>query len=143
MTEPRLRVVTEPPRDRSLGELFSDLSGQASELVHQEIELAKAEMTEKAQGLSAAGAFFVGAGVAGLLTLGTLTAMLILVLALAMDAWIAAAIMTAFWLVVTVVLGYVGRQRYQQMGTPVPEQTIETVKEDIQWAKNPTGSGRR
>lgn len=137
-----VNVAPEPPRDRSLGQLFSDLSSQASRLIHDEIELAKIELTDKAQSLSVAGAYIAAAAVGGLLFLGTLTAMLTLLLALVVDAWIAAGIMTAVWLVVTVALGLLARERYKRMRTPLPEQTIETVREDIQWAKDPTRSAR-
>jgi Putative Actinobacterial Holin-X, holin superfamily III len=79
-----------------------------------------------------------GAGVAALLTLGSLTAFLILVLALAMPAWASALIVTALWAAVAGVLAFLGRERMNELGKPVPEKTIETVKEDVQWLKNRT-----
>ncbi len=136
-----LNTAPEPP-DRSLGQLFGDLSSQASRLIHDEVELAKIEMTEKAQSLSIVGAYVAAAAVGALLFLGTLTAMLTLVLAKVVDAWIAAAIVAAAWLVIAAALVLLARARYQRMQTPLPEQTIETVKEDIQWAKDPTRSAR-
>jgi hypothetical protein len=125
-------------RDRGLGELVKDLSGQLSTLVRQEAELAKAEMAEKAKKAGVGAGFLAGAGVAGLLMLGTLTAFLVLVLALAMPAWAAALIVTVLWGAVAGVLALQGRNKLREVGAVVPEKTVETVKEDVQWLKNRT-----
>jgi uncharacterized membrane protein YqjE len=130
-------------RDHGVGELVKELSSQVSTLVRQEVELAKAEVSEKGKKAGAGVGMFGGAGVAGLLMLGSLTAFLILVLHLAMPAWAAALIVTALWGAAAGVLALRGRTKMQELGKPVPEQTIETVKEDIQWAKHPTKSGAR
>jgi Putative Actinobacterial Holin-X, holin superfamily III len=82
------------------------------------------------------------AAVGGLLALGTLTAALIAVLAAAMATWIAALIVMVLRAVVAAILAKAGQKSLQQATPPVP-QTVETVKEDIQWAKNPTGSAPR
>jgi len=74
--------------------------------------------------------------VAGLLTLGSLTACLILVLALAIPAWASALLITVLWAAVAGALALQGRNRLREMGKPVPEKTVETVKEDVQWLKN-------
>jgi uncharacterized membrane protein YqjE len=123
-------------RDHGTGELIKDLSGQISRLVRQEVELAKVEMTEKGKKLGVGAGMFGGAGVAALLMLGSLTAFLIIVLALAMPWWAAALIVTALWGVIAAVLAVKGREAMREMGKPVPEQTIETVKEDVQWLKH-------
>ena len=60
-----------------------------------------------------------------------------------MPAWAAALIVTVVWAAVAGVLALQGRKKMQEMGNPVPEQTIETVKEDIAWAKHPTQSGAK
>jgi hypothetical protein len=125
-------------RDRGLGELVKDLSGQLSTLVRQEAELAKAEMAEKAKKAGVGAGFLAGAGVAGLLMLATLTAFLVLVLALAMPAWAAALIVTVLWGAVAGVLALQGRNKLREVGAVVPEKTVETVKEDVQWLKNRT-----
>ena len=123
-------------RDHGTGELIKDLSGQVSRLVRQEVELAKLEMTEKGKKLGVGAAMLGGAAVAMLLMLGSLTAFLIIVLALAMPWWAAALIVTAVWGAIAAVLGLRGRDEMREMGKPVPEQTIETVKEDVQWLKH-------
>ena len=60
-----------------------------------------------------------------------------------MDVWLAALIVTAVYAVVAGVLALRGRERIQQATPPVPEQTIETVKEDVQWAKTQMPSGNK
>jgi uncharacterized membrane protein YqjE len=130
-------------RDQGIGDLVKELSGQVSTLVRQEVALARAEVSEKGKKASVGAGMFGGAGVAGLLMLASLTAFLILVLHLAMPAWAAALIVTALWGAVAGVLALQGRTKLHEMGKPVPEQTIETVKEDIQWAKHPTKSATR
>jgi hypothetical protein len=70
------------------------------------------------------------------MALGALTACLILLLALAIPAWVAALIVAAIWGVLAGVLAMQGRDRIKRGTPPVPEQTIETVKEDVQWLKN-------
>src|SRR4051812_34416877 len=84
-------------RDRGTGELVKQLSSQVSTLVRQEVELAKVELAEKGKKAGAGAGMFGGAGVAGLMAFGALTAFLILVLALAMPAWGAALLVTALW----------------------------------------------
>ena len=123
-------------RERGGGELLKDLSGQTSTLVRQEVELAKAELAEKGKKAGAGAGLFGGAAVAGLMTLGALTAFAILVLALALPAWGAALLVTAVWAAIAAALALLGRQKLREMGTPVPEQTVESVKEDVQWLKD-------
>jgi membrane protein implicated in regulation of membrane protease activity len=77
-----------------------------------------------------------------MLALGALTAALIALLATAMDTWIAALIVMALWAVVAAVLAKAGQKSLQRATPPAP-QTVETVKEDIEWAKNPTRSAPR
>jgi hypothetical protein len=74
-------------KERSTGELIRELSEQVRTLARQEIELAKAEMTEKGKHAGVGAGLLAGAAVAGLLTLGAMTAVLILALAEAIPAW--------------------------------------------------------
>lgn len=141
MTQNGSRI--EDLRDAGVGVLVKELSSQVSTLVRQEVELAKAEVGEKGKKAGVGAGMFGGAGAAALLMFGSLTAFLILVLDLAMPAWAAALIATVIWAAVAGVLALQGRKKMQEMGNPVPEQTIETVKEDVKWAKHPTRSGAR
>lgn len=129
-------------KERPLGELLKQLSEETATLVRQEIELAKAEVstTGKRAGI---GAGFVGAAaVIGYLALAALTACFILLLNLIMPAWLAALIVAVVYGVGAYVLAQRGKDKLQAATPPAP-QTVETVKEDIEWAKNPTRSAKR
>jgi VIT1/CCC1 family predicted Fe2+/Mn2+ transporter len=129
-------------RERPIGDLVKQLAGQTSTLVRQEIDLAKAEMSQKASVAGKGAGLLGGAAVVGLLAAGALTACLILVLSEAMDAWLAALIVAVVMGAVAAVLGLSGRNKVRAATPPVPEQTIETVKEDVEWAKTRTPSAR-
>jgi len=134
---------TTEARDRPVGELVKDLAGQTSTLVRQEIQLAQAELASKGKLAGRGAGMLAGAAVAGLLALIALTAVLIAALDTALPLWLAALIVTVLWAVIGAVLAARGRKELQQAAPPVPEQTVETVKEDIQWAKTQTGSARK
>ena len=129
-------------RDRGIGELVKDLASQTSTLVRQEIQLAQAEVTQKGKLAGKGAGMLAGAAVFGLLALGALTAALIALLDKAMATWVAALIVMALWAVVALVLAKAGQSSLKQATPPAP-QTVETVKEDIQWAKTQTGSAGR
>ncbi len=122
-------------RERPVGELLKQLSEETTTLVKQELELAKAEMAEKGRQAGTGAGLFGGAGVTGLLALIALTLTLIYALGTGMEDWIAALIVTVLWAAVAGVLALTGKQKLQEAGPPVPEQTVETVKEDVEWAK--------
>jgi uncharacterized membrane protein YqjE len=129
-------------RDRGIGELVKDLASQTSTLVRQEIQLAQAEVTQKGKLAGKGAGMLAGAAVFGLLALGALSAALIALLDTFMATWVAALIVMVLWLIVAFVLAKAGQKSLQQATPPVP-QTIETVKEDIEWAKTQTGSAAR
>jgi hypothetical protein len=130
-------------RDRPLGEVAGELTRDLSLLVRQEIELAKAEMKEKGRVAAPGLGMIGGAGVTGLMAAGALTAFLILVLSIFLPEWSSALIVGAVLAAVTYVLVKQGKERVQKAGSPVPEQTIETVKEDVEWAKTRATSARK
>ena len=130
------------PRERPIGELVRDLSSQTSTLVRKEIELARAELEAKGKVAGKGAGLLGGAAVAGLLALGALSAGLIALLDKAMATWVAALIVMVLWAIVAAVLAKAGQNALKRATPPAP-QTVETVKEDIQWAKNPTGSAPR
>ena len=134
--------TTTDARERPIGELVKDLSSQTSTLVRQEIELARAELQQKGKLAGKGAGLLGGAVIAALLALGALTAGLVALLDEAMATWVAALIVMALWAIVALVLAKAGQKSLQKATPPVP-QTVETVKEDIQWAKNPTGSVQR
>jgi predicted lipid-binding transport protein (Tim44 family) len=124
-------------RERPIGELLKQLSQETSTLVKQELALARAELEQQGKRAGIGAGMLGGAGVGGLLTLGALTATLIALLATAMSTWVAALIATLLWAAVTAVLALQGRNKLKQATPPAP-QTVETVKEDVQWAKTLT-----
>jgi uncharacterized membrane protein YqjE len=129
-------------RERSFGDLVKQLGNQTSTLVRQEIDLAKAEMSEKGRVVGQGAGLLGGAAVVGLMAAGALTACLILALSEAIDAWLAALIVTVVMAALAAVLALQGRNRIRAAAPPVPEQTVETVKEDVEWAKTQTPSAR-
>jgi lipopolysaccharide export LptBFGC system permease protein LptF len=122
-------------RERPIGELLKQLSEETTRLVHQELELAKAELTQKGKQAGMGAGLFGAAGAIGLLAAAALTACFILALDAVMPAWLAALIIAVVYAAVAAVLALRGRDRVKQALPPVPEQTIETVKEDMEWAK--------
>jgi hypothetical protein len=121
-------------REKSIGELVGQLSSETSTLIKQEMALARAELTEQGKRAGTGAGMLGGAGVAGLLTLGALTATVIALLDKAMDIWLAAFIATVVWAAVAAVLALQGRNKIKEATPPAP-QTVETVKEDVRWAK--------
>jgi uncharacterized membrane protein YqjE len=123
--------------DESIGDLLKRLSQDTSTLVRQEMALARAELTEQGKRAGAGAGMLGGAGVAGLLTLGALTATVIGVLDTGMAFWLAALIVTVVWAAIAGVLALQGRNKIKEATPPAP-QTVETVKEDVRWAKTRT-----
>ncbi|MDQ6776380.1 MAG: phage holin family protein [Actinomycetota bacterium] len=115
---------------------MKELSEQTTTLVRQELELAKLELTEKGKHAGIGAGMFGAAGIVGLYAIGALTACLILALASAVDGWLAALIVAAVYGAVAGLLALSGKSKVQQAVPPVPEQTAESVKEDVQWTKS-------
>jgi hypothetical protein len=130
-------------RDQSVGELVKQLADQTSTLVRQEMELAKAELRQKGKLAGMGAGAFGGAGLLGLFALGALTAAAILGLATAVDGWLAALIVAAVYGAVAGALALVGRTKVQEASPPIPEQTTESVKEDVEWTRTRAAKGRR
>jgi hypothetical protein len=122
-------------RERPLGELLKQLSEETTRLVRQELELAKAELTQKGKQAGMGAGLFGAAGVIGFLALAALTTCFILALDAVLPAWLAALLVAVVYGAVAVVLAIRGRAKVKQATPPVPEQTVETVKEDVEWAK--------
>lgn len=129
--------------DRPTGELLRELSQQTTELVRQEIELAKAELGEKGKQAGLGAGMFGGAGLFGVGAFAALTTTIIAALDRAMALWLAALIVAVVYGIVAAVLAQRGKQKVQEVGAPVPEQTRDSVKEDVQWAKTRMRSGRK
>jgi lipopolysaccharide export LptBFGC system permease protein LptF len=127
----------------STAELVKDLSREVSALVRQEITLARAEMMQKGRKAGRGAGMLSGAAVLGLAAVGGSMATLILLLDLVMPAWLAALIVTAAYAAVAAVLGLRGKEEISEAGPPAPERTVDSVKEDVQWAKTRATSSNR
>jgi len=128
-------------RSQSVGELLKQLSEQTATLVRQELDLAKAEMQLKAKRAGVGLGMLGGGGVFALAAVGALTATLIMLLAEWMDGWLAGLIVTLVYAAIAAVLALQGKEKVSEAAPPIPEQTVETVKEDVQWAKSQMKSG--
>ncbi len=129
-------------RERPIGELLKQLSEETTTLVRKELDLAKAEMTEKAKEAGKGAGMFGAAGILGFLALGAFTAFFILLLDGAVPNWAAALIVAVVYAAIAGVLALTGKNKVQEATPPMPEQTVETIKEDVQWAKTQKPSAR-
>ena len=151
--------------DQSTGDLVKQLADETKTLVRQELEyargeaqrmgeavvalarqelrLAKAEMAEKGRKAGPGIGMIGAAGAAALLAAGTLTAFLVLALDGVMPNWLAALLVGLGWALVAGVLYLAGKGRVEEAGPIIPEQTVETLKEDVEWAKTQIASDRR
>jgi len=107
-------------------------------LVRQQFELARVELKEQAVEAGRAGAMFGVAAVAGWMTVLLLSFALVFGLAEIMPPGWAALIVGVVWAVVGAATYALARQRLRRL-SPVPEKTVETLKEDMRWLRNPTG----
>jgi hypothetical protein len=129
-------------QQRSVSELLQQLTEQTSRLAQKEIELAKAEMAIKGKRIGIGAGAFSAAGLLALLALGALTAAAIIGLATAVDAWLAALIVAVAYLLIAGVLALAGRSKVQAAAPPLPEQTVESVRADVQQTKQKAKEGR-
>jgi Putative Actinobacterial Holin-X, holin superfamily III len=133
-------------RDRldetSLSELMRQLSDQTSRLARQEVELAKAELTDKGRTLGIGLGEFGAAGLLAVLALGALTATLILALSEAVDGWLAALIVTVVYLAVAGLLALAGKRKAEEATPPAPERAQASVKQDVTAIKQGAKAGR-
>ena len=130
-------------RERPVGELLKQHGDQTSTLVRQEIDLARAELSQKGKEAGKGAGLFAGAAVIGLLAAGALTAFLIMLLDGALANWLSALIVGVVFAGIAGALAAAGRNRIKRATPPVPEQTVETVKEDVEWAKTQRASAQR
>lgn len=132
-----------PLHDRPIGELLSQLADETSTLVRQELKLFQVEMTDKGK-RAGLGVGMVGAGgIVALFAVAALTTCFIAALSLAMPVWLAALIVAVVYGAAAGILAMRGKHQVQEALPPTPDQTVQTVKEDVEWAKTRAESGRR
>ncbi|MET9257054.1 phage holin family protein [Streptomyces sp. NPDC048182] len=115
----------------SVGELVSQATEQLSQLVRQEMALAKAEMAEKGKRFGRGGGMLGAAGAVGYVGLIALAGTGAAALSLVLPVWAAALIVTAVLFVIAGVLAMMGRSQLKQATPATPEQAIDSVKADV------------
>jgi len=131
-----------PTQEQSTADLLRQLSEQTTTLVRQELELAKLELTAKGKKAGMGAGMFGGAGALGFYALGAFTACAILALATAVAGWLAALIVAVVYAAVAGVLALTGKKKVTEAIPPVPEQAVDSTKEDVRWVKTRATSAR-
>jgi uncharacterized membrane protein YqjE len=121
--------------DSSTGELVSRLSQDVTELVRSELRLAQVEVAGKAKKAGIGAGLFGAAGIVALYAVGVLIATAILALALVLDAWLAALIVGVVLAVVAGIAALMGKKQVAEAAPPVPTETVESVKRDVEAVK--------
>lgn len=116
----------------SAAELVKQVSEQTQRLIRQELALARLEISDKVKHAGIGAGMLAGAALVALFGTGTLVAVLVLVLATAVDAWLAALIVAAGLLALAGLLAVAGKGQVARATPPAPEQTIESVKTDVE-----------
>ncbi|WP_433500694.1 phage holin family protein [Sphaerimonospora sp. CA-214678] len=127
--------MTNQVESLSTGELVRRLSDDVSRLVRDEFRLARLEMTEKGKRAGTGAGLLGGAGVVALLGAAALVASAILALALVLPGWASALIVGVGLVLVAGLLGLMGKQQVSQVSGPTPDQTIQSLKTDLEMMK--------
>lgn len=125
---------------RSLFSLIGSLPTLISDLIKAELERLKNEISAKAKAAGIGIAFFAVAALFGFFAVATLVAAAVLGIAVALPAWLSALIVAAALLIIAGILALVGASRMKASSPPTPDETIGSVKKDVQVI---TGTGKR
>jgi len=128
--------------DRSLSELLSDVTGEIATLFRQEVELARVETSEQVSRAAKAGAMLGAAAVVGFLTLILLAFAAAWGLTEVVPEGVAFLIVGVVFGLVAAVLASAGKKKIASI-RPVPDQTVQTLKDDVQVAKDSFARGAR
>lgn len=130
-------------KQESLPELLRQLASETTTLVHQEIELAKTELGEKAKTIGASAGYIGAASILTLGAFGALTTFIIALIALALPVWAAALIVTLVYAIAGFVAFQAGKKKLSEATPVVPQQTAQSLKEDVQWVKTRAQSSKK
>ena len=125
-----------PPSKLTVAQLVSRMAEDASALVRGEIELAKREMAAKGKQFATGGGMIAGAALFALITVACVVAAIILGLSETMPAWLAAAIVALAALLIAALLALLGKRSINSAVPPVPDRTLASAKEDLEWLKH-------
>ncbi len=123
--------------DRSIGELIAELSRETVALVRQEVQLAKAEMSQKASRVGKNVGFLIVGGVVAYTGLLAIVAAVIIVLGGVIPLWLSALVVGLVIAAIGLFLVVKGANTLRQED-PAPQETIETLKEDREWLRDQT-----
>ncbi|MCW2846227.1 MAG: phage holin family protein [Marmoricola sp.] len=121
--------------DPTLGAIVNDLTTQVPELIRSELRLAQAELAQKGKRVGVGIGMFSGAGLLAFFGFGTLLATIILALALVMDGWLAALIVTVVLFAIAGILAAMGKSQVDEATPLAPEKAVAGVQEDIATVK--------
>ena len=133
--EPTSGLERSPGADRSAGELVKQLSEQVSVLIRDELKLAQLEMTRKGKQAGVGAGLLGGSGLVALYGVGCLIACAIIAISGVVAAWLAALIVGAALLAIAATAALIAKGRLQRATPPVPEQTVDSVKTDVEEIK--------
>ncbi|HEV2059520.1 MAG TPA: phage holin family protein [Solirubrobacteraceae bacterium] len=119
------------PGDLPVSELLKRASEQTSQLVREELRLAQLEMQQKAKHAGIGAGMLGGAGIVALFGVAVLIATVVLLLATAMDAWLAALIVAVVLLAAAGGMALTGKNQVAEAAPPKPEHAIDSVHDDI------------
>ena len=136
-------MESQATHDSSLADLARQLSNQTTELVRHEVELAKAELRVKGKRAGVGAGMFGGAGALGLYALGALTAAIIAGIAEVLPVWASALIVAALYGAIAGILALRGKKKVQEATPPLPEETVQSVKEDVRYTKQRAQEARQ
>jgi uncharacterized membrane protein YqjE len=128
--------------ERSLSELLSDVTGEIATLFRKEVELARVETSEQVSRAAKAGAMLGAAAVVGFLTLILLAFAAAWGLSEVVPEGVAFLIVGVVFGIVAAILASAGRKKIASI-SPVPDQTVQTLKADVQVAKDSFARGAR
>ena len=129
--------------DASVSELVKQLTEQTKTLVKQEISLAQVELQEKGKKLGIGAGLFGAGGLVAFFGAATLIAAIVLLISTALAPWLSALIVAVLLLAGAGVAALKGKKEIEKATPPVPEHTVETVKEDVQHVKERAKEGKR
>ncbi len=135
MAEPNGTAQPAVGPDASAGELVKNLTDQVSRLIRDELKLAEYEMTTKAKRMGRGAGMFGGSGLVALYGIACLLAAAIIGLASVLPAWAAALIVGGALLVIAGVAALLGKSQVSKAVPPMPEQTVQSVKADVEEIK--------
>ncbi|GAC1360770.1 MAG: hypothetical protein NVSMB31_20800 [Vulcanimicrobiaceae bacterium] len=128
--------------EESFPQTLKQLAEDLSVMVRSDLEAARIEMLEKVKTAGLGAGMLSGSAVTAALTMFSLTILGMVGLSAIMKPWIAVLVVTLFWGAATAVLALMGKNKLHEAGPPIPTQTIEKVKDDIEIAKEEIAAAR-